>query len=316
MQVLRGEGALAGAGPAVATIGKFVVVHRGHRQLLDLVKAEAARLGALSAVVTFDRHPLEILAPDAVPCELATLDQRLEQFHEAGVDVVSVLEFTPELASLEPEEFVRRVLVDGLSARLVVVGTDFRFGRRRAGDIEVLTRLGSRMGFEVRALDLLRHSGAEISATTIRDCVLHGDVAEAARLMGRTYRLAGGVVAGRGAGSGLGFPTANLRASPRACMPGSGIYAARFLESERALPGVAYVGTDPTLAPRSTPGAEIHLFDFKGDLYGRRGEIEFVQRLRGDRRFESQRALLDQMALDCEQARLVLSASVGGDPGP
>lgn len=303
MEILRGIDGPAASRPCVVTIGKFTVVHLGHRTLLDRVAKEAARLDAASAVVTFDRHPAETLAPERVPCLLATLDQRLAQFEEVGVEVVQLLEFTRELAHLEPEAFVEATIVRALGSRKVIVGEDFRFGHNRRGDIALLSKLGHEHGFGVEALPLVDHEGSEVSSTAIRELVAEGAVEDAAALMGRNFRLSGTVVGGDERGRELGFPTANLETDPRACLPGRGVYAGWWVWGGRRLPGAVNVGVRPTFGEGMATRVEIYVLNFDGDLYGERGEIEFHSRLRDELRFASASQLIDQMTRDVAEAR-------------
>lgn len=306
MKVVRGIGA-APEGASVCTIGTFDAVHRGHRALFARVVSEAERLGATPTVLTFDRHPLEVLRPREAPCRLGTLDQRLARFEAEGIDRAVVLDFTPELAGLSPDAFVDRVLVDGLRVRKVIVGSDFRFGHRRAGDVAMLRHLGEARGFEAEEMELVCDAGSRISSSEIRGLVGAGRVEEASELLGRAYRVAGSVVRGAGRGGRLlGFPTANLAPDPRACLPGQGVYAGWWCWSGRRLPGAINVGVRPTFTPDPEPVIEIHILDFSEELYGERGEIEFTCRLRDELRFDSPEALVEQMRRDVDDARSVL----------
>lgn len=310
MDVLYGLDARTdGQPPAAVTVGKFTVVHRGHRALLERTAAAARAIGGVATVVTFDREPLETLAPDRAPaCRLATLDQRLEMFEEAGVELVLVLEFTDEIAGLSPQDFVKRVLVDTLHARAVVVGADFRFGHGRAGDIPRLEELGAQYGFRIEAVRLVGTDGDKVSSSTIRELVTSGRVEDAAEVWGRAFRLAGVVVEGAKRGKTIGFPTANLRPAERACLPAFGVYAGWWRCDGRRLPGVINVGMTPTFTDVKAPKVEIHVFDFDGDLYGRDAEIEFSARLREERTFASIEALVAQIRSDARAARDMLGA--------
>lgn len=307
MEVLRGKVGRSGPSaeaPAVVTIGTFDAVHRGHQALFRRVVEEARRLEASPAVLTFDRHPIEVLAPEKAPCRLTTLDQRLALLEELGIERTLVLAFTRELASLEPEAFVEEVLVGWLGVRKVIVGADFRFGRARRGDVELLRELGAREGFEAEACELVEGEDGPVSSTVVRRLVGDGRIEAAAELLGRPFRLAGTVVhgAGRG-GADLGFPTANLELHPLACLPGLGVYAGWWLWEGRRVPGAVNVGVRPTFTPDPEPVVEIHLLDFSEDLYGASGEIEFHSRLRDEVRFSSVEELIEQMREDVEEAR-------------
>lgn len=307
MQILHGLDATH-EGPAVVTIGAFDGVHRGHAKLHARVLEEARRVGADGMVITFDPHPLEVLAPERAPCLLTTLDQRLGLFAQEGMAATLVLPFTEELSSLEPGAFVRSVLLDRVHARKVIVGEDFRFGHARAGDAGTLARLGTEHGFEVETYPLVDGNGGKVSSSVIRKHIAAGDVEAAAELLGRSFRLAGTVVRGEKRGRKIGFPTANLEPQPRACLPSNGVYAAWWVDPGRRLPGVVNVGIRPTFEPADRPVPEIHIFDFDEDLYGARGEIEFTSFLRPELKFGSVDELVDQIRQDAARAREILGA--------
>lgn len=310
MEILWGSEARPNeAKPTVVTVGMFDGFHRGHAMLFSRVEDEAAKLDARSAIVTFEPHPLEVLAPDRAPCVLTTIEQRLALFEEHGVDIVLVLTFDEKLASLEPEDFVRVMLVGDLHVRKVMVGEDFRFGHNRAGDLGTLAELGTRFGFEAEAIGLLGEGEKKISSSDVRRLIAAGDVTRAAGLLGRNYRLAGSVVEGDKRGRRLGFPTANLAPDHRACLPGNGVYAGWFVAASRRLPGVINVGTRPTFKESDPPLCEIHIFDLDEDLYGSSGEVEFEAFLRPEQRFDGVEALVAQISADASQARSMLSRS-------
>lgn len=308
MEVLIGADARPKTpGPTVVTIGVFDGVHRGHAMLFGTVLVRAKARGAAPVIVTFDPHPMEVIAPDRAPCVLTTLSQRLELFEEQGFAVAVVLTFDEELASHTPEEFVRATLVDELQVAGVIVGTDFRFGHGRAGDVSTLAELGTRFGFEAEAIGLLADGGNRISSSDIRRLVSEGRVDDAAALLGRAYRLAGVVVRGDARGRKLGFPTANLGPHPRSCLPGNGVYAGWWVREGTRLPGVINVGVRPTFGPSDRPLTEIHVLDFEGDLYGAEGEVEFTHYLRPEQRFEGVDALVEQVRRDADEARRLLT---------
>lgn len=314
MEILEGPGVQPDGptrraqGPSVLTIGTFDGVHRGHQALHRRVVEEAERLDAAAGVVTFDRHPLQTLLPDKAPCMLSTLDQRLTLLEAEGITAVFVLEFTRAVADLSPEEFVRYAVVDAMRARKVVVGPDFRFGHDRSGDVDLLEELGERHGFEVEIVRLEENqAGEKISSTRVRGFVAEGEVGEAAKLLGRPYRLAGTVVRGEGRGSKIGFPTANLAPHPGGCLPGLGVYAGWWFWRGEVLPGVINVGVRPTFE-RGRPDAvvEIHVFGLDGELYEQPAEVGFEERLRGEQKFASVDELVEQIRRDAEAARRIL----------
>jgi len=310
MEVLRGTGARpAQRRPSVVTIGVFDGVHRGHVALFERVAMEAKADGVRAAIVTFEPHPVEVLAPERAPCVLTTIDQRLSLFEEHGFDLGVVLTFDRSLASLTPADFVQAALVDEVAARRVIVGEDFRFGHNRAGDITTLSELGREFGFEAEAMHLVSDAGRRISSSDIRRLISEGDVSAAAALLGRGYRLAGSVVRGQAIARELhGFPTINLATHERACIPGFGVYAGWWVWRGRRLPGVVNVGRErgPGHDPAARAVVEIHIFDFDEDVGGKSGEIEFAAFLRPEMRFDRVDALAAQIRDDADRARQLL----------
>lgn len=304
MEVLYGADAeTTDTRPTVATVGMFDGVHLGHRVLFARVMDEAKERGARSGVVTFDPHPLEVLAPDKAPCMLTTIEQRLALFEEAGIDVALVLPFNRELAALSPQEFAREALVEELHVCKIFVGEDFRFGHNRAGDVGTLREIGESDGFEAEAIGLVEGDEGRISSSDVRLLLRSGQVEGATVLLGRPFRLAGAVIEGDKRGRDLGFPTANIEPHPRACLPGNGVYAGWWVWDGRRLPAAINVGVRPTFKEGASPLCEVHVLDFSGDLYGQRGEVEFVARLRAEERFDSAEALIEQMTEDVRLTR-------------
>ncbi len=307
MEVLRGAKERPSDGrPTVVTVGMFDGVHRGHRMLFDRVFEEAKRLQARTAVVTFDPHPLEVLAPDKAPCILTTLEQRLALFEDAGFDCALVLPFNKELSALSPMEFAREALVEELHVCKVLVGEDFRFGHDRAGNVATLAEIGKTEGFDAEPVGLLGGDEGKISSSDVRLLLREGLVDAAASLLGRPYRLAGEVVHGDERGRTLGFPTANIKPSPRACLPALGVYAGWWCWDGRRLPSAINVGVRPTFKQDDPPLTEVFVLDFDGDLYGEHGEVEFTARLRPEVKFDSVDDLVRQMADDVVRTRDVL----------
>jgi riboflavin kinase/FMN adenylyltransferase len=308
MEVLRGaKERPTDSRPTVVTVGMFDGVHRGHRMLFDRVFEEAKRLDARSAVVTFDPHPLEVLAPDKAPCILTTLEQRLGLFEDAGFDVALVLPFNKELSALSPIEFAREALVEELHVCKVLVGEDFRFGHDRAGNVATLADIGKDEGFEAEAVGLLGGDEGKISSSDVRLLLREGLVEGAASLLGRGYRLAGEVVHGDERGRTLGFPTANIKPHPRACLPALGVYAGWWCWDGRRLAAAINVGVRPTFKQDDPPLTEVFVLDFDGDLYGEHGEVEFTARLRPEAKFDSAEALIAQMDEDVARTRKILA---------
>jgi riboflavin kinase/FMN adenylyltransferase len=311
VDVVRGIGALPlGAGPAAVTIGFFDGVHLGHRAVIGRT-VDVAREQELAAVaVTFDRHPREVFSPGREPRLLTTLERKVDLVAKAGVDALVILEFTDEFSRWPPEEFVDRVLVDGLTARHVVVGENFTFGFRAAGTVPVLRDMGKEQGFAVDGVGILELDGRAVSSTSIRQALTDGDLAWPERALGRRFVLDGHVVRGAGRGKGLGWPTANLRTLPRLLLPGEGVYAARALHRDSGYRAAVNVGTNPTFGQEPVH-LEAYLLDFDGDLVGEPLSIEFWARLRDEVRFDSVEALSKQIADDVERTRELVSLPDG-----
>ncbi|MEU4568525.1 bifunctional riboflavin kinase/FAD synthetase [Micromonospora sp. NPDC023956] len=308
MQRWRGYEAVPGGwGRSVVTIGVFDGVHRGHQATIGHAVARARELDVRSVVVTFDPHPAEVVRPGSHPAVLTEPARKAELVEALGVDVLCVVPFTPEFSRLPAEEFVHDILVENLHAALVVVGENFRFGRRAAGDVALLERLGRTFGFGVEGAPLVAADGTVFSSTYIRACVDAGDVAAAAVALGRPHRLEGVVVRGDQRGRELGFPTANLLCHRYAAVPADGIYAARLIRRGGAEPLAAAVsiGTNPTFSGRERR-VEAYALDFTGDLYGERLALDFVAHLREQRRYDSIEPLVAQMNEDVARTRAAL----------
>jgi len=302
-----------GAAPfsrTVVTIGNFDGVHLGHRAILARVVQRARELEARSVAVTFEPHPLKVLRPEVDMPLLTTSAQKIKLLDLAGLEAVVVLPFTPEFAGLPAREFVQRYFLERLRLREVVVGHDYCFGRGREGNIELLEAMGRQQGFTVQVVWAVEMEGAVVSSSLIRAMLRLGKVTEAARLLGRAYEVQGKVVPGKGRGAKLlGVPTANIRPENE-LLPATGIYAVRVHRGGEILPGAANIGTCPTFE-NSEFSLEVHLLDFSGDLYDESLEVEFVARLREERRFPSIEALAAQIRADIAAAREVLGEAVG-----
>ena len=298
----------ADAGPTVVTIGAFDGVHRGHQVILSRAAAVAAAAGLPCVVLTFDPHPASVVRPDSKVALLSTVAHRTVLLCQAGADAVVVLPFTLELSKLSPEDFVRDVLVGRLHAQTVVVGANFRFGHRAAGTVETLTELGRTYGFTVEVVGLVgRDGGPEVpvwSSTRVRRCVLEGDVAAAAQILGRPHRVEGEVVHGDQRGRELGYPTANVAVAAAAAVPADGVYSGWLVRADgERLPAAISIGTNPTF-DGAERRVEAYVLDRTGlDLYGEQVAVEFAQRLRATERFDSVDALLVQMSADVATAR-------------
>lgn len=296
-----------GFGPSAVTIGKFDGVHQGHRAVISRLR-QVAEAGALrSVVVTFDRNPLALLAPDRCPEALVSVRQKLGLLATTGLDAALVLAFDRALASLPPEEFVTRVLVDALGARVVLVGSDFRFGSRGAGDVALLERLGGELGFTVEIIDDVRPEGERrVSSTWVRELLADGDVRHAGELLGHAPTVAGIVVHGAARGRELGFPTANLSPDSEGLIPADGVYAGWLTDAGTRYPAAISVGDNPTFEGVPRKQVEAYVLDRELDLYDRLVEVEFVERIRGMVAFDSIDALIERMHVDVEVAREML----------
>jgi len=285
------------------TVGVYDGLHAGHRAVLALLRRRALELGGLeTAVVTFDPHPLQVVAPEHAPRLLTGMGHRLELLEQTGVDLAAVLPFDEETRLLTPAAFAATVLAGALRARLVVVGEDFRFGHNRVGNVASLAELGDAHGFAAEILPLVGGQ-APISSTRVRAMVAAGDVEEAAAALGRPHEVRGIVVPGDGRGRTLGFPTANVALPPGLAVPRSGVYAVRAGKTgEPLLPGVANIGTRPTFGGVGE-ALEVHLLEWTGDLYGATLRVAFVSRLRDERRFAGAGELAEQIIADVAAAR-------------
>lgn len=291
---------------SVVSIGFFDGVHRGHQSIIRRAVRQAQHAALRSVVVTFDRHPMEVVQPGSQPQLLMTLGRRARTIAAVGVDLVVVLPFDDELRHRSPEEFVQHVLGSPLSARRVVVGSNFRFGHKAAGDVALLDELGARHGFSTEGVTLLQIDGVVVSSTQVRRLLEAGDVAVAARMLGRPHTVDGVVVRGDRRGLTLGFPTANLQVSRRVQIPATGVYAgACHLPDGREVAAVTNIGTNPTFGGQQLR-VEAHLLDFGEDVYGVEAAIDFRHRIRAEQRFDGPAALVEQIHADVRRARQLL----------
>jgi riboflavin kinase/FMN adenylyltransferase len=302
--------------PSVVTIGAYDGVHLGHQVVVGKVRELAAARRLTTVVVTFDRHPATVVRPTSAPKLLCDLDQKLELLAATGVDATYLIRFDAERATETAEEFVDEVLVDCLNARTVVVGEDFHFGYERGGDVALLRQMGATRRFEVEGLALVdAHAqvpvdASNVSSTAIRRLLGDGDVAAAAALLGRPHEVRGIVETGDRRGRDLGYPTANLAIATEILLPANGIYAGWFERADGSVAATAInLGHRPTFydRPEGAPLLECHLLDFSGDLYGELVKVRFVERLRGEERFDSVEALVAQMQDDCDRTRRLLT---------
>lgn len=310
MQIWRSlEEVPSDLGPTVVVVGNFDGVHLGHRHVVNRAREMAAARSLAVVAVTFDPHPMAVLRPEHAPTTLTSLEMRAELLADAGADAVLALPFDRDVARWSPEEFVRRVLVDGLHAATVVVGANFRFGHRAAGDVATLRETGARYGFTAEGIPL--DGGPQVwSSTYVRMSLAAGDVAGAAEALGRPYAVRGVVVRGDRRGRELGFPTANVPAGALTAVPPDGVYAGtlRRLDTGESYPAAISVGTNPTFDGVRERRVESYVLDRTDlDLYGVEVEVSFVDRLRGMVAFESIDKLVEQMRADVDRARALLT---------
>jgi len=306
MKVLSGIPALPldTSGTAV-TIGFFDGVHLGHQTLLRRTVEVAKEEGLTPVAVTFDRHPRETLTPSNVPRLLTTIERKVALIEQMGIDTVLVVEFSAEFAKMTAEDFAREVLKEGLQTRHAVVGANFTFGYRALGTPAMLHELGADLGFTADAVALVELEGRTVSSSSIREALTEGDLDWPQRALGRRYAVDGEVVTGAGRGTGLGYPTANLRTWPRLLLPGRGIYAGRGLVGEGAHVAAIDVGTNPTFGIEPLH-IESFLLDFDGDLVGAHMDVEFWSRLRDEVKYDSPDELVAQIADDVERTRAIV----------
>jgi riboflavin kinase/FMN adenylyltransferase len=289
-------------GRSTLTIGNFDGVHRGHRALIERVVAKGRELGVTSCVLTFEPHAREFFAGDAAPARLTRLHDKLELLAAAGVERVHLIHFNARFAAMSAARFIDEVLVRGLGVAWLLVGRDFRFGAKRQGDFATLEGAAQRHGFALEAMPDVSLNRERVSSSAVRAALAAGDFARAERLLGRPYTISGKVGQGARLGRELGFPTANIALAQRP--PLAGIYV---VEVEGLGPGVASVGRRPTVNPVAKPLLEVHLFEWDGDLYGRRLRVRFLRKLRDEVKFDDLAALRQAIAQDAEQARQYFS---------
>lgn len=289
----------------VVTLGNFDGVHIGHQAIFKRVKERAKEIGGTSVVYTFDPHPLKILAPEQSPNLLCTFKKKMELIAAYGIEMTVLADFTRAFAAMHPRDFASKIM-NGLSMDTVVVGHDYSFGQHKAGGIDYLKKMGAELGFRVEVVEPVSVSGMRVSSSLVRSLIGSGDVAEAAKLLNRSYSIAGRVVSGYKRGKAIGFPTANLD-TPYEVIPAVGVYAVFVCvrSCKAPLDGVVNIGYNPTFN-RDDFIVETHLFDCKDDIYGQEIEVYFVERLRDERRFDSVEELQEQIRADIGKAKSIL----------
>ena len=310
MHIFRGVPRSAHRAPCALTVGNFDGVHRGHQALLTRVVAAARRLDIVPAVMTFEPHPREFFTPDAAPARISNLRDKLLALQCAGIERVFIQHFNRRFAQLTPTDFVERVLIDGCAVRWLLVGDDFRFGARRAGDNALLQQYAQRGAFTLEQMPTFDDGGERISSTAVRSALAAGDLARAERLLGRPYAISGRVLHGRKLGRSMGYPTLNLRiAHARPAL--HGIFAVAVHGISRApVHGVASIGLRPTVDAGGRWMLEVHLFDFASDVYGSIVSVEFVKKLREERKYDTLDALAAAIKRDADEARALFGRAL------
>jgi riboflavin kinase/FMN adenylyltransferase len=311
MELIEGIDKIAAPLPnAVVTIGNFDGVHLGHQALFRKVIEKARLLNGRAIAITFEPHPVRVLKQNGLPPLITIYERKVELIAGMGLDVLICIQFTPEFAALSPESFVVDLLVRRIGMKAIVVGEDYTFGKNRGGDLGLLQAYARQFDFEVITvgeIQTLNSIAERISSTKIRDLIMEGEVDMARRLLGRSYQIRGAVVTGRNRGRRqLGFPTANIRMENELC-PKTGIYAVMVKYGDISYPGVANIGYSPTYNDRQFT-IEVHLMDFSGDLYGKHLRVNFVKRLRDEKRFGNPAELSAQIRKDVMKARKILAA--------
>lgn len=296
--------ALARGGlPCAVTIGNFDGVHRGHQAMFTRLKAAATERGLPTAVMTFEPHPREVFTREQAPARLTSLREKIELFKSHAIDRVVLARFSRRFANLSAEEFIERILMTGIQARWILVGDDFRFGAKRAGDFVLLKQCGAARGFEVESLPSVLAGGVRVSSTAVREALAQGELALAAQFLGRPYSISGRVVHGDKLGHALGYPTANIQMKHNK-PPLSGIFAVELCGIDGCrLPGVASLGVRPTVKQNGAATLEVHVFDFHERIYGAHVRVDFLHKLRDEEKFPDLPALIAQIARDVADAK-------------
>jgi len=304
------RGACAAALPPVAlTIGNFDGVHKGHQAILDRLCRAAAARSLVACVLTFEPHPREFFAPQSAPTRLTSLREKLELLGAKGIGRAHVQRFASSFAAMTAEAFVEQVLCRVLAARWILIGDDFRFGTRRAGDVALLRTLGERFGFEVETIPTIEHAGSRVSSSSVREALNAGELGRAEALLGRPYSISGRVVHGSKLGRELGYATANIQLQHNR-PPLMGIYAVRVhgVHGADGKPcpardGVASLGVRPTIKSAGQAVLEVYLFDFDGELYHQHLRVDFLHKIRDEEKYPDLESLRAQIARDCDAAR-------------
>ncbi|MCM1182139.1 MAG: bifunctional riboflavin kinase/FAD synthetase [Roseburia sp.] len=301
MRIIRNTTEFHIAEPAAVAIGKFDGIHRGHRRLLEQLRRQQEK-GLAAVVFTFVPSPASFFSGEP-EVELTTLAEKRRLFAEAGVDYLIEYPFYREIADMEPETYIREVLVERINARCIVAGDDVSYGRGGAGDCRLLEEKAALYGYEVMIIDKVLHEGREISSTYVREAVKRGDMELAAALLGAPYLIVGEIVHGQRFGRTIGMPTVNLQPPRGKLLPPNGVYYSRVRLSGREYPAITNIGTKPTVADRAVTGVETYIYDFDREVYGEEQEVFLLRHTRPERRFDGVEALKTQLASDIAAGR-------------
>ncbi|PIQ98064.1 MAG: riboflavin biosynthesis protein RibF [Nitrospinae bacterium CG11_big_fil_rev_8_21_14_0_20_56_8] len=305
MKVVRGTLNIPAALPyPVVAIGNFDGVHTGHQMIFRKTADLARAHSGTSIAFTFEPHPLKIIAPEKVPPLLTNFRKKMELIEVCGIDMVVCADFNRRFADQHPRDFAKNVLAGRVGVKEIVVGFDYAFGKGREGTVDYLKKMGEEFGFIIHVMEPIKVDGNLVSSSYVRELIEEGDMETAARFLGRPYSLIGPVVPGYKTGQTIGFPTANIDTS-KVKIPRTGVYAVRACLHNRVLDGAVNVGFNPTFN-RDTLSVEVHLFDFREDIYGREIEVEFIRRIRDEKQFNSREELIVQIEKDIETARNIL----------
>lgn len=292
----------------VVALGNFDGVHLGHRELIKKTIEKSHQLKGTAAVLTFDPHPLKVLFPEVCPSMLLSKEEKIKKLSELGAELLIIIPFSDEFARLTPQEFVKDFLVERLNAKGVVIGYNYTFGFKGKGTPEILTGLGADYGIETIVVPPVGYRGVEVSSTFIRNLLTRGEVREAAKYLGYHPFLESVVVTGDRRGRTIGFPTANLEPSEDILVPANGVYAVRVHLEGEIMNGVANIGLRPTFKLDRPRNIEINIFDFCKDIYGKKIKVDFIERIRGEQKFDSVEQLISQIAEDSLRAREIIGA--------
>ncbi len=293
----------------VITIGNFDGVHLGHQILFREVLKRSVAVDGASMVVTFEPHPLVVVNPEIAPAIITPLNRKAELILSYGIEYVTVIPFDRRFATVRARQFVEEILFEKLGLKELVVGYDYAFGYKREGNIDLLRKMGEELGFDVHVLDAIHRGEIVVSSTMIRNLLREGNVSKVAELMARPFQVQGTIVEGRKVGGPvLGFPTANLETSEMGLIPATGVYAVEAVLDEEVLPGVCNVGVNPTFNVEKMT-VEVHIFNFDRSIYGKTLRVNFIERLRSERKFPDVQHLAAQIGKDVEKARIILNLS-------